>query len=77
MNLEIVAGKWKQFRGKLKSRWGELTDDELESIQGDLEQLAGLLQTRYGYAKERAEAEAKEALTELEIQDAAASRHPT
>ena len=56
-NSDILAGKWKQLRGKVKEKWGRLTDDELDRIDGNADQLAGLLQERYGYAKEEAERE--------------------
>jgi uncharacterized protein YjbJ (UPF0337 family) len=57
MNWDQVAGDWKQFTGKMKERWGKLTDDDLTVVAGRRDQLAGLLQERYGYAKEQAETE--------------------
>ena len=57
MNWDQIAGDWKQFTGKLKARWGKLTDDDLTTIAGKRDQLAGLLQQRYGYAKDKAEEE--------------------
>jgi uncharacterized protein YjbJ (UPF0337 family) len=64
MNWDQVEGNWKQFYGRLKAKWGKLTDDDLTTINGKREQLAGLLQARYGYAKERAEKELNEFLNE-------------
>jgi len=55
MNKEILAGNWKQIRGEIRARWGELTDDELDQSQGNLEKLAGIIQERYGLAKEQAQ----------------------
>ncbi len=60
MNWEQVEGKWKQFSGKAKEKWGKLTDDDLTKINGKREQLAGLIQERYGIAKEAAEAQIDE-----------------
>lgn len=60
MNWDSIEGNWKQFSGKVKSKWGELTDDDLTVIGGKRDQLAGKLQERYGYAKERAEKELDE-----------------
>ena len=60
MNWDQVKGNWKQFTGKVKEKWGDLTDDDLTAIQGRRDQLAGKLQERYGYAKERAEREIDE-----------------
>ena len=57
MNWDQIKGDWKQLSGKLKEKWGKLTDDELTTIAGKRDQLAGVLQARYGYEKERAEME--------------------
>lgn len=57
MTTDILEGKWKQIKGKVKQQWGKLTDDEIDQIEGKQEELVGLLQERYGYAKEEAEAE--------------------
>lgn len=54
MDWDRVEGNWKQFTGKVKSKWGELTDDELDEIDGNREQLEGKLQARYGYEKDQA-----------------------
>jgi uncharacterized protein YjbJ (UPF0337 family) len=54
------AGAWKQIRGKLKERWSELTDDDIERLSGQGEQLAGKLQLRYGMAREDAERQVQE-----------------
>ena len=55
MNWDIVEGNWKQFKGKAKSQWGKLTDDQIDVIAGKREQLAGKLQESYGITKEEAE----------------------
>lgn len=57
MNWDTAAGNWKEFRGKVKEKWGKLTDDDLTYIAGKRDQLAGRLQQRYGLAKDRAEQE--------------------
>jgi uncharacterized protein YjbJ (UPF0337 family) len=57
MNWDQIKGNWKEFQGKVKEKWGKLTDDDLTVVGGKRDQLAGLLQQRYGYAKERAEKE--------------------
>jgi len=57
MNWDRIEGNWKQFTGKVKEKWGDLTDDDLTRINGNREQLEGILQQRYGYAKDKAKAE--------------------
>ena len=54
MNWDTVKGDWKQFSGKVKEKWGSLTDDDLAKINGQREQLEGMLQERYGIAKDEA-----------------------
>ena len=60
MNWDRIQGNWKQFSGKVKEKWGKLTDDDLTVIAGKRDQLAGILQKRYGYAKDQAERELDE-----------------
>jgi uncharacterized protein YjbJ (UPF0337 family) len=60
MNWDQVKGDWKQFQGKVKEKWGKLTDDDLTTIEGWRDQLAGKLQERYGYGKGQAERELDE-----------------
>ncbi|MER9891341.1 CsbD family protein [Mesorhizobium sp. M0119] len=55
MNWDQIKGKWTQFKGKAKEQWGDLTDDDLDRIEGNREQLLGRIQERYGIAKEEAE----------------------
>lgn len=57
MNWEQIEGNWKQFKGGVKEQWGKLTDDELTRIGGKRDKLAGLLQEKYGLAKEAVEDE--------------------
>ena len=57
MNWDRIEGNWKQFAGKAKETWGELTDDDLTKIKGRREQLEGILEERYGYAKDKAKEE--------------------
>ena len=57
MNKDVFAGWWKQARGQAKSWWGQLTDDELDQIEGEADKLVGYLQTRYGWTREQAEEE--------------------
>jgi uncharacterized protein YjbJ (UPF0337 family) len=55
MNEDIFKGKWKQLKGQVKQQWGKLTDDELDQMSGQRDELVGLIQERYGW--QRADAE--------------------
>jgi uncharacterized protein YjbJ (UPF0337 family) len=57
MNWDRIEGNWKQFSGKVKEKWGQLTDDDLAQVNGNRDQLEGILQKRYGYAKDQAKQE--------------------
>ncbi|MGE3820565.1 MAG: CsbD family protein [Isosphaeraceae bacterium] len=61
MNWDQFEGNWMQVKGKVRERWGDLTDDELEQIAGKKDQLLGKLQERYGFTKEQAQKELEEA----------------
>jgi uncharacterized protein YjbJ (UPF0337 family) len=60
MNWDTLKGNWKQFSGKVKEKWGKLTDDDLTTVAGKRDQLLGKLQERYGYGKDQAERELDE-----------------
>lgn len=57
MDWDRIEGNWKQFSGKVKEQWGKLTDDEIAQANGNREQLEGIIQNRYGYAKDKARTE--------------------
>ena len=57
MNDDIFKGKWKQLRGQIQQKWGDLTNDDLDRMKGTQTEFEGLLQERYGYTKERAKQE--------------------
>ncbi|HZY43483.1 MAG TPA: CsbD family protein [Anaerolineae bacterium] len=54
---DILQGKWHELKGKVKGQWGKLTDDDVARLSGKTEELAGVLQQRYGYGKAQAESE--------------------
>ena len=57
MNEDILKGKWRQIKGEVKSRWGKLTDDDMDVVSGDAEKLIGRVQERYGYQRDQAQRE--------------------
>ncbi|ART81400.1 general stress protein CsbD [Oceanisphaera profunda] len=60
MNWDIAEGNWKQFKGKVQTQWGKLTDDQLDQINGKRQELAGRIQEAYGVSKDEAEKQIKE-----------------
>ena len=53
MDWNRVEGNWKQFKGKVKEKWGNLTNDDLDRVAGRRDQLEGIIQERYGVAKDQ------------------------
>ncbi|MFP4345909.1 MAG: CsbD family protein [Anaerolineales bacterium] len=66
MTEDILKGQWKQIRGQVQEEWGELTDDEVDQIQGRRDQLIGKLQEKYGYTKKEAEDKVDDFLEDLD-----------
>ena len=64
MNEDIFAGQWKEMRGSLKSWWGKLADDDFDKIGGQKDKLIGLIQEKYGYARDHAEQEVEQRFKE-------------
>jgi uncharacterized protein YjbJ (UPF0337 family) len=60
MNSDQLKGKWKQMKGSVKERWGKLTDDDVDVINGQNEQLVGKIQEKYGIAKDEAQRQVDE-----------------
>lgn len=71
MNADQLKGKWKEIKGQLRERWGKLTDDDVDVIAGQHEQLIGRIQTRYGIAKD----DARRQVDEWQIEDRDIERH--
>lgn len=65
MNWDQIQGKWKQLKGDVQSKWGELTDDEVDEVKGDREALEGKIQAKYGKTKEEAKKEVDEFLASM------------
>ncbi|GAB3372824.1 CsbD family protein [Spongiibacter taiwanensis] len=60
MNRDIAEGKWKQFKAQIKEKWADITDDDLNKAEGSSERFIGILQERYGLAKEDAKKQFEE-----------------
>ena len=57
MNWDEVQGKWNQFKGDIKKKWGKLTNDDLDTIAGERDRLVGKIQERYGKSQDEAKRE--------------------
>ncbi len=65
MNQDILQGKWKQLKGRVRQQWADLTDDDLAHVEGSYEELVGVVQEKYGRTRAEAEAEVNEFLNDL------------
>lgn len=65
-NQDILEGKWKQAKGKLREQWGKLTEDEVEQIDGKTDNLIGKIQEKYGVAKEDAQKQVNKFLDKVD-----------
>jgi uncharacterized protein YjbJ (UPF0337 family) len=72
---DILSGQWQQLRGQIRSWWGQLTESDVDKIAGKKDLLVGLIQERYGYARQRAEQEVEQRLKEYSDQRDASGVH--
>ena len=54
-NQQILDGAWNEIKGKLRQKWGQLTDDDLPQIRGDVDQIIGIIQRKTGESREAIE----------------------
>jgi len=66
MEADTIKGQWKQLKGKIKEKWGKLTDDDLTEVEGRRDYLIGRIQERYGIAKEKATEQVRDFERELQ-----------
>jgi len=69
LNKDIMVGKWKQIKSRVKQRWGRITDDQLDHISGYYDELTGLIRERYGYTHEKARQDVDEFIQRLDLLD--------
>ena len=74
MNEDTLKGQWMQLKGKVREKWGKLTTDDIDVIQGRSEQLIGRVQERYGIARGEAEKQVKEFMTNVKPQQPTPTR---
>jgi len=68
MNQDILKGKWEQLKGKVRTKWGKLTDDDVDKVGGVKDQLVGRIREKYGYAQDQAEREVNDWLDQDETE---------
>ena len=56
INENVISGKWKEIKGDIQKTWGKLTDNEIEESKGNILNLAGTIQKKFGLAQEEAAA---------------------
>ena len=65
MTNQILAGNWKQIKGRVQEEWGRLTDDEIQQVEGHANRLLGMLQEKYGYTRREAQEQLDGFLTRI------------
>ena len=55
MNWNTMQGNWNEAKGKVKTQWGRLTDDDLTRVEGQKDRLIGVIQQKYGIGRDKAE----------------------
>jgi uncharacterized protein YjbJ (UPF0337 family) len=65
MNWHTVEGQWKEVKGKIRSKWGKLTDDDVSLVAGKRDALLGRIEQRYGVARDEAERQVDEWVNQL------------
>jgi uncharacterized protein YjbJ (UPF0337 family) len=77
MNKEQFKGSWQQFKGELKKKWGQLTDDDLLEAEGDFDKFLGVVKKRYGDQKEEIERWTQDWYSEREQEEILAKQATT
>lgn len=60
MNWDRIEGQWKQIRGSIRERWGDLTDDHIDQAAGQRDKFVGIIQERYGITRDEADKQVRE-----------------
>ncbi len=68
MNWDRISGAWKQYSGRIREKWGLLTEDDLDVVAGKRDQLIGRIQERYGIARDEAQRQVDEWLRDTDAE---------
>jgi uncharacterized protein YjbJ (UPF0337 family) len=66
LNQDQIIGRWTEISVEIRNLWGEITDDELDHIKGDISSLHGIIQQKYGLTTEESDAELERLLVSIE-----------
>jgi uncharacterized protein YjbJ (UPF0337 family) len=55
VNQQMLQGAWNEISGKIRSKWGQLSDDDLKQFEGNTAQLVGYIQRKTGETREKIE----------------------
>src|SRR5262245_53138711 len=55
VNQQVLQGHWNEIKGKLRSKWGQLTNDDLQTLNGNVDRLMGVIQRKTGEGREATE----------------------
>jgi len=67
MNESTVKGKWKEFKGEIQTQWGKLTADDIEQTKGNVKSIVGLIEQKYGQAKDEVSRKVHDLATRFEM----------
>ncbi|HRX77980.1 MAG: DUF883 family protein [Planctomycetaceae bacterium] len=70
VNEQVLEGKWNEIQGQLRDRWGQLSKDELEQFDGNVQQLVGMIQRKTGVARDKIESYLDELTNSENVQQA-------
>lgn len=77
LNRDMLEGRWTDLKGKVRERWGKLTDDDLDKIAGKRDQLIGTIQQKYGEARDQAAKQVSDFEATLEKKEHAGAGSPS
>lgn len=75
LNENVIKGKWNEIKGDVQKRWGKLTNDDFEKAKGDLKNLSGIIQKRYGIAQDEVSRNLDEMLSKYDSDKPTATQH--
>jgi uncharacterized protein YjbJ (UPF0337 family) len=69
INKDLILGKWKEISGEAQKKWGEITENDLEKVKGNMTALVGLVEQKLGVSKEDAQKKVEELIGKIAQHD--------